>query len=167
MRAHARTRLSNTKLRIGVCAVWNGFKSVYYPSQLSCLLHPPPPTFTYSSHTSMKNPRIPSSFFPSCNNRNFMSVIYHQSTSKYNVLRSSLPGVTNADTVHSLNLSTAFRYLITVRAGPDTNQQPTFRSPCASLPRPRPGSHSRPSVSHEGPVHRPPEQARPSCAASR
>lgn len=76
--ALALTRASNTALRIGVWALWNGFASV----------------LTYNSHTSMKKLRIPSSFFPSCNNKNFM-----------------FPGVTKADTVQSLNLSTAFRYI--------------------------------------------------------
>lgn len=78
LRALVRTRVSNTLLRIAVCAVWNGFSSV----------------LTYSSQTSMKNSRIPSSFFPSCSSTNFI-----------------LPGVTNADTVHSLNLSIALKYL--------------------------------------------------------
>ena len=34
---------------------------------------PMPLTFTYSSQTSVKNCRIPSSFFPSCRSTNFMS----------------------------------------------------------------------------------------------
>jgi hypothetical protein len=34
-----------------------------------------PLTFTYSSHTSVKNDLIPSSFFPSCSSTNFMSLL--------------------------------------------------------------------------------------------
>lgn len=61
----------------------------------------------------MKKLRIPSSFFASCNNKNFMSI---QGQLPYTILLivHPLPGVTKADTVHSLNLSTAFRYLHTV-----------------------------------------------------
>jgi hypothetical protein len=71
--ALARTLVSNTVLRIVVCAVWKGFNIVCAEIE-HCTAHPEPSlTLTYNSHTSMKNCRIPSSFFPSCNNTNFMS----------------------------------------------------------------------------------------------
>ena len=71
-------------------------------------------TFTYNSHTSIKNARIPSSFFASCNRMNLVSTRNQRSVSTQ-IIRYPLPGVTNADTVHSLNLSTPFRYLCTIK----------------------------------------------------
>ena len=70
-------------------------------------------TFTYNSQTSMKNDLIPSSFFPSCNSTNFISERFN---SVCTIIKQwcryfLLPGVTKADTVHSLNLSTDLKYL--------------------------------------------------------
>jgi hypothetical protein len=61
----------------------------------------------------MKNCRIPSSFLPSCRSTNFMSVRTVRSF-RYRTHRVLLPGVTYADTVHSLNLSIALKYLIRI-----------------------------------------------------
>lgn len=60
----------------------------------------------------MKNCRIPSSFLPSCNSTNFVSDIYVVIALFFagDPLH-LLPGVTNADIVHSLNLSIALKYL--------------------------------------------------------
>lgn len=69
-------------------------------------------TLMYSSHTSMKNARIPSSFFPSWSKMNFISSQWLPSQLGCNASPlDSLPGVTKAETVHSLNLSTDLRYL--------------------------------------------------------
>jgi hypothetical protein len=79
--ALARTRVSNTALRIGVCAVWNGFSIVCgcavngtYDFRSGSKRVLPYLTLTYSSQTSVKNALMPSSFFASCRSMNFISV---------------------------------------------------------------------------------------------
>jgi hypothetical protein len=67
-------------------------------------------TFTYSSQVSSRNSRIPSSFLPSCSSTNFMSRVRHLAVQHH--MDFLLPGVTNADTVHSLNLSIPLKYLL-------------------------------------------------------
>lgn len=76
------------------------------------------PTLRYSSQTSTKKLLIPSSFFPSCSSSSFTSTYQptnHQYSTRRRVSEGSegnvLPGVTNAETVHSLNLSTPFKYI--------------------------------------------------------
>lgn len=108
--ALARTRPSNTPLRIVVCAVWKGFNIACGPRQRRTVSHHHH-TFKYSSHTSCRNPRIPSSFLLSCSSINLVSARNTVSPSRHPSVPDSLPGVMNADTVHSLNLSTDLRYL--------------------------------------------------------
>lgn len=116
-------------------------------SAQKCWLH----TFTYNSHTSIKNCRIPSSFFPSCSSTNFISM--HRSvTTAFPYMRIFflLPGVTNADTVHSLNLSIVFKYLefISFTALSFAAIEHTSNSASSSHPQSHPDSHSQSSGLH-------------------
>ena len=75
--ALCRTRESNTLLLIGLWAVWKGFIIVYegLVSLKHIVFDEKNLTFTYNSQTSIKNDLIPSSFFPSCNSTNFISIV--------------------------------------------------------------------------------------------
>ena len=129
-----------------------------YPLQFLAITQQSPLTFMYSSHTSVKKALIPSSFLPSCNKTNFMSfVITIISTIDHSPhFRGSrlLPGVTNADTVHSLNLSTDLRYLIRIKSSivmlPQLTRPFVLTSHCLAAPhlQSRPDSHWQSSGSH-------------------
>lgn len=156
-RALPRTRLSNTPLRIAVCAVWNGF-TIVCASQQRPAHSQHTPTLTYSSHTSIRNARIPSSFLPSCSSTNFMSAHRHHHVAQKPYFL--LPGVMNADTVHSLNLSTDFRYLPHRHCTPGPQHASrTSYFPCALHPQSHPAPHSQSSGSHGGPAHHLPAQS--------
>lgn len=111
--ALARTRASKTALRIGVCAVWNGFNIVCHPNRLvSADAVDPSGTHLNIQLPHIEKERSDALVVPRfvqqdklhvCTTRSALPQTPHA----HNVL----PGVTNADTVHSLNLSTDLRYL--------------------------------------------------------
>lgn len=110
--ALARTRPSNTALTIILCAVWNGFIVVYTVFN--------PRRLASRSRLPSRIAPIPLQRTPGSHRRSYLRataqtsyLCYHQYNNHPHFRGSRLlPGVTNADTVHSLNLSTDLRYLI-------------------------------------------------------
>ena len=108
-RALPRTRLSNTPLRIAVCAVWNGFTIVCASQQR--------PSHSQHTHLDVQLPHLhqkrPDPLVVLRLVQQHELHIYPGFSGRWGRARGThlLPGVTKADTVHSLNLSTALRYL--------------------------------------------------------
>ena len=125
--ALARTRPSNTALPIIRCAVWNGFIVVCTPLRLQSPLQP-----ASSARSPSRTAPTPLQRTPGCPRRSYPRAAaqtsylccYHQYNSRSHIRGSRLlPGVTNAETVHSLNLSTDLRYL-SINCYPSTADTP-------------------------------------------